>query len=108
VCICTGHVYIRIEMPPKYAVASVIGFVKGKREIAIARPIRGNDWNFTQEHFGAGGYAASTVGFDEKAVRKCIRDQYPSNRGEGAFYATTPTLAPTRHSGEAVWGRDRG
>ncbi len=62
-----------------------IGFIKGKSAIAITRKFRGKVQNFTGESFWARGYAASTVGFDEDDVRKYIRDQDPSDGGEGAF-----------------------
>ena len=58
------HVHICIEIPPKYAVASIIGFMKGKSAIAIARQFGGKERNFTGEHFWARGYALSTVGFE--------------------------------------------
>ena len=69
------HVHICIEIPPKYAVASIIGFMKGKSAIAIARQFGGKERNFTGEHFWARGYALSTVGFEISAVRKYIREQ---------------------------------
>jgi putative transposase len=69
-----GHVHMCIEIPPKYAVASVIGFLKGKSAIAIAR-FQGKDRNYTGAHFWARGYAVSTVGFDEEIIKKYIREQ---------------------------------
>ena len=69
------HVHMCIEIPPKYAVASIIGFMKGKSAIAIARQFGGKDKNFTGEHFWARGYAVSTVGFEISSVRKYIREQ---------------------------------
>ena len=83
--ICTDHVHMCMEIPPKYAVASVIGFMKGKSAIAIARRFQGKERNFQGEHFWARGYAVSTVGFDEDDVRKYIQDQDPSDGSEGAF-----------------------
>jgi putative transposase len=68
------HVHMCIEIPPKYAVSSVIGFLKGKSAIALAR-LRGRQRNFTGEHFWARGYAVSTVGFELEAVKKYIREQ---------------------------------
>ena len=68
------HVHMCIEIPPKYAVASVIGFMKGKSAIAIAR-MGGKDRNYTGAHFWARGYAVSTVGFDEEIIKKYIREQ---------------------------------
>jgi REP-associated tyrosine transposase len=69
------HVHMCIEIPPKYAVASVIGFLKGKSAIAIARQYAGKQRNFTGENFWARGYAVSTVGFELEPVRKYIREQ---------------------------------
>ena len=64
-----------IEIPPKYAVASVIGFLKGKSAIAIARTFQERRRNYTGAHFWARGYAVSTVGFDEEIVKNYIREQ---------------------------------
>ena len=69
------HVHICIEIPPKYAVASVIGFIKGKSALAIARRFGGKERNFIGEHFWARGYAVSTVGFELEQVKAYIRDQ---------------------------------
>ena len=73
--LCSDHVHMCIEIPPKHAVASVIGFLKGKSAIAIAREFGGRERNFNGEHFWARGYAVSTVGFELEQVRKYIRDQ---------------------------------
>ena len=69
------HVHVCIAIPPKYAVASVIGFLKGKSAIAIAREVCGKERNFTGEHLWARGYAVSTVGFELEQVRQYIRYQ---------------------------------
>ena len=71
----SDHVHMCIEIPPKHAVASVIGFLKGKSAIAIAREFGGRERNFNGEHFWARGYAVSTVGFELEQVRKYIREQ---------------------------------
>ena len=68
------HVHMCIEIPPKHAVASIVGFLKGKSAIAIARE-SGKDRNFTGEHFWARGYAVSTVGFNLEQVKAYIRAQ---------------------------------
>jgi putative transposase len=70
-----------LAIPPKYAVASVIGFLKGKSAMAIAR-WPGKERNFVGEHFWARGYAGSTVGFNEDQIRRYIRDQEDGD-GEG-------------------------
>jgi len=78
------HVHICIEIPPKYAVASVIGYLKGKSAIAIARQFAGRDRNFAGEHFWVRSYAVSTVGFELEQVRAYIRDQEDAD-GAGRF-----------------------
>ena len=69
------HVHMCLAIPPKYAVASVIGFMKGKSAIAIARQFGGKERNYAGEHFWARGYAVSTVGFEMEQIRTYIRDQ---------------------------------
>jgi putative transposase len=74
------HVHMCIEIPPKHAVSSVIGFLKGKSAIAIARQFKGKQRNFSGESFWARGYAVSTVGFELEAVKRYIREQDTSDR----------------------------
>ncbi len=69
------HVHMCISIPPKYAVSSVVGFIKGKSAISIARNFLGRKRNFTGESFWARGYFVSTVGLDEEVVRQYIRRQ---------------------------------
>ena len=69
------HVHMLVRIPPKYSVAEVIGYIKGKSAIAVARHFGGRKRNFNGEKFWARGYAVSTVGFEEKQVRKYIRHQ---------------------------------
>jgi putative transposase len=74
------HVHMCIEIPPKHAVSSVIGFLKGKSAIAIARRFKGKQRNFEGENFWARGYAVSTVGFEEAIIRRYIREQEASDQ----------------------------
>ena len=69
------HVHMLIKIPPKYAVAEVIGYIKGKSAIAVARQFGGRQRNFNGEKFWARGYAVSTVGFEEEQIQKYIRHQ---------------------------------
>ena len=64
------HVHRCMTTPPKYSVASVIGFMKGKSAVAIARRFGGKERNFSGEHFWARGYCVSTVGFELESVEK--------------------------------------
>jgi putative transposase len=74
------HVHMCIEIPPKYSVASIIGFIKGKSAIAIARQFSGKQKNFSGENFWARGYAVSTVGFELEVIKKYIREQEESDQ----------------------------
>ena len=69
------HVHMLLTIPPKYAVAQVLGYVKGKSAIHIARTYEGRKRSFVGMHFWARGYWVSTVGRDEQAVRKYIQQQ---------------------------------
>jgi len=73
--ICHDHIHMLIEIPPKYAVSEVVGYIKGKSAIAIARTYLGKRQNFTGQNFWARGYYVSTVGRDEEMIRKYIREQ---------------------------------
>src|ERR1700721_2347976 len=69
------HVHILISIPPKYAVAQVVGFIKGKSAIHQARNFGGRQRNFTGCNFWARGYYVTTAGRDEEIIRRYIRDQ---------------------------------
>ena len=69
------HVHMCLSVPPKYAVSNVVGYLKGKSAILIARRFGGRERNFTGEVFWARGYFVSTVGLDEAVVRAYIRQQ---------------------------------
>ena len=69
------HVHILLSIPPKYSVAQIVGFIKGKSAIQIARNFQGRKKNFVGQNFWARGYYVSTVGKDEAAVRAYIQHQ---------------------------------
>jgi len=69
------HVHMLLSVPPKYSVSSVLGFIKGKSAIHIARVYAGRRRNYVGQHFWARGYWVSTVGKNEAAVRRYIQDQ---------------------------------
>ena len=70
----SDHVHLCITIPPKHSVAHVVGFMKGKSAIAMAR-MSGKERNFTGENFWARGYWVSTVGYNLEQVKKYIREQ---------------------------------
>jgi len=69
------HVHMLISIPPKYAVSSVVGFLKGKSAIHLARVYGERRRNFVGQSFWARGYFVSTVGRDESTIRAYIRHQ---------------------------------
>jgi len=69
------HVHMLLSVPPKYSVSNVMGFIKGKSAIHIARVYAGRRRNFVGQHFWARGYWVSTIGKNEAAVRQYIQNQ---------------------------------
>jgi len=78
--LCIDHVHMYLAIPPKYAVSQVVGYIKGKSAIQIARTFGGRARNFVGEHFWARGYYVSTVGRDEQVIREYIRRQEAEDR----------------------------
>ena len=70
----SDHIHMLMSIPPKYAVAQVIGFIKGKSAIWIAR-VFGRQRNFTGQNFWARGYCVSTAGMDEAMIKEYIKRQ---------------------------------
>jgi putative transposase len=75
------HIHMCLSIPPKYSVAFAIGFIKGKSAVRIHRQILGNK-RVTGLHFWFRGYCVSTVGLDEEAIRKYIREQDTLDKGQ--------------------------
>ncbi len=69
------HVHMMISIPPKHSVAQVVGYIKGKGAIHVARVYGERKRNFVGQHFWARGYFVSTVGRDERVIREYIRRQ---------------------------------
>jgi putative transposase len=74
------HVPMLISIPPKYAVSQVVGYIKGKSAIHIARTYTGHQRNFVGQNFWARGYYVSTAGRDEETIRQYIRKQEESDK----------------------------
>jgi putative transposase len=73
-------VHMMISIPPKYSVAQVVGYIKGKSAIHIARHFGERRRNFVGQHFWARGYFVSTVGRDEEVIRRYIQRQENEER----------------------------
>ena len=74
------HVHMLISIPPKYSVAKIIGFIKGKSSIWVAQNIANKQKNFVGHKLWARGYFVSTVGLDEKIVKSYIQNQESSDK----------------------------
>ena len=69
------HVHMMLFIPPQYSVSQVVGYIKGKSAIHLARTYGERKKNFVGQHFWARGYFVSTIGRDEEAIRNYIRNQ---------------------------------
>ena len=74
------HVHMLVSIPPKYAVSQVVGYIKGKSAIHIARTYAGHRHNFIGQNFWARGYFVSTVGRDEETILKYIKRQEEADK----------------------------
>ena len=74
------HVHMLISIPPKYLASQIVGFLKGKIAISIARNYMGRKRNSTGQRFWARGYHVSTVGRGEEVIRNYIRHQEDEDR----------------------------
>ena len=74
------HVHMLISIPPKMSVSNLVGYIKGKSAIYIARNFRGKKKNFSGESFWARGYFVTTVGHDEDMVRAYIQNQEKNDK----------------------------
>ena len=77
------HVHMLIKIPPKYSIAEVVGYIKGKSAIAVARQFGGRKRNFNGERLWARGYAVSTVGFNQEQVTAYIKHQEQLDDSQG-------------------------
>ena len=73
--VCPDHIHMLVEIPPKYSVSSFMGYLKGKSAMMIFERHANLKYKFGNRHFWATGYYVSTVGIQEKALRKYIQEQ---------------------------------
>jgi len=78
--LCLDHVHMMIRIPPKRSVSDVVGYIKGKSAIRVARDFMGRHRNYKGYHFWARGYFVSTVGIDERTIREYTRHQEKNDR----------------------------
>lgn len=75
----TDHVHMVVSIPPKYSVSQVVGYMKGKSAIWVARAT-GRNRNFVGQNFWARGYCVSTIGLDEETIREYVRSQEEADK----------------------------
>ena len=78
----TDHVHMLMEIPPKQGVSQVVGYIKGKSAIWIARAYGERQRHFSGQHMRARGYFVSTAGLDEEVIREYIKNQENDDRRE--------------------------
>jgi putative transposase len=86
--VCSDHVHMMIRIPPKHSVSHVVGYIKGKSAIRVARDFMGRHQSFKGYHFWARGYFVSTVGINERVIGDYIRNQEQNDqkRDQGRLF----------------------
>ena len=72
---CKDHIHILISIPPKYSVAQIMGYLKGKSSLMIFEKYANLKYKYGNRHFWCRGYYVSTVGANKKAIQEYIRNQ---------------------------------
>ena len=78
--IMPDHVHMLIQIPPKYAVSAVVGYIKGKSAIHVARHFMKRERNYTGQRLWARGFFVDSVGRDTEVIRRYIREQEGEDR----------------------------
>ena len=78
----SDHVHLLLSIPPKYAVSSIMGYLKGRSSMMIFERHANLKYKFGNKHFWATGYYVSTVGLNSATVEKYIRDQEKADQIE--------------------------
>jgi len=84
--LCSDHVHMLLSVPPKYSIAMVIGFLKGKSAVRIHRQLRQARGSLFGRSFWARGYCVSTVGLDEDQIRQYIKTQDKHQQTQGRMF----------------------
>jgi putative transposase len=84
------HIHLVLSVPPKYSIAMVLGYLKGKSAIHIHRTVHGIKQGFIGRHFWSRGYCVSTVGLNEEMIRAYVRDQEHLDKQEELDFTKNP------------------
>jgi len=77
---CVDHIHMCLRIPPKYSVAQIMGYLKGKSSLMIFEQFANLKYKFGNRHFWCKGYYVSTVGINEETIRRYIREQEDTDR----------------------------
>ena len=73
--LCPDHIHMLISIPPKYSVAQIMGYIKGKSSLMIFDRHANMKYKYGNRHFWCRGYYVDTVGRNKKAIQEYIRNQ---------------------------------
>lgn len=73
--LCPDHIHMLVSIPPKYSVASFVGYLKGKSSLMIFDRHANLKYKYGNRHFRCRGYYVDTVGRNKKAIEEYIRNQ---------------------------------
>ena len=73
--LCPDHIHMLVEIPPKYSVSQIVGYLKGKSSLMIFDKFANLKYRYGNRHFWCRGYYVDTVGKNEKKIAEYIRTQ---------------------------------
>ena len=79
---CKDHIHMLVSIPPKYSVAQIIGYLKGKSSLMIFEKYANLKYKYGNRHFWCRGYYVSTVGRNKRAIQEYIRNQLQEDHAE--------------------------
>ena len=72
---CKDHIHMLVSIPPKFSVAQIMGYLKGKSSLMIFEKYANLKYKYGSRHFWCRGYYVSTVGANKKAIQEYIKNQ---------------------------------
>ena len=79
---CKDHIHMLVSIPPKYSVAQIMGYLKGKSSLMIFEKYANLKYKYGNRHFWCRGYYVSTVGRNKRAIQEYIRNQLQEDHAE--------------------------
>ncbi|MDD3231324.1 MAG: IS200/IS605 family transposase [Oscillospiraceae bacterium] len=77
---CKNHIHMLISVPPKYSVAQIMGYLKGKSSLMIFEKYANLKYKYGNRHFWCRGYYVSTVGRNKRTIEEYIRNQLQEDK----------------------------